>query len=123
MTATRKHSTKRKPVAVPSEVPCLYLALELGWNEWKLAFSTGPTASPRLRAIGGRRVGALLDEIAKAKKRFGLPEDAPVHSGYEAGRDGFWLHRFSPSLRTFASKTHGRSFRPFSFGHLKVQVV
>jgi transposase len=35
----------------------------------------------------------LRREIAKAKQRFGLPEDAPVLSCYEAGRDGFWLHR------------------------------
>ncbi len=33
-------------------------------------------------------------EIRAAKKRFGLPEDAPVVCCYEAGRDGFWLHRF-----------------------------
>jgi transposase len=33
-------------------------------------------------------------EIAKAKQRFGLPADAPVCSCYEAGRDGFWLHRW-----------------------------
>jgi transposase len=72
----------------------LYLAFELGWNEWKLAFATGPCDNPRLRSIGGRNTAALLQEIAKAKKRFGLAEDAPVHSCYEAGRDGFWLHRF-----------------------------
>jgi transposase len=36
----------------------------------------------------------LLQEIAKAKRRFGLPADAAVVSCYEAGRDGFWLHRF-----------------------------
>jgi transposase len=36
----------------------------------------------------------LLREIAKAKRRFGLPEDAAVVSCYEAGRDGFWLHRW-----------------------------
>src|SRR5262249_6822632 len=35
--------------------------------------------------------GALLP--AKAKRRFRLPADAPVRSCYEAGRDGFWLHR------------------------------
>jgi transposase len=35
-----------------------------------------------------------LAQIAHAKRRFGLPADAPVHSVYEAGRDGFWLHRF-----------------------------
>ena len=34
-----------------------------------------------------------MAEIAAAKRRFGLPEDAAVASCYEAGRDGFWLHR------------------------------
>jgi transposase len=32
-------------------------------------------------------------EIKKAKLRFGLPEKAKVVSCYEAGRDGFWIHR------------------------------
>ena len=40
---------------------------------------------------------ALKQEIALAKQRFGLPADAPVLSCYEAGRDGFWLHRFLES--------------------------
>src|SRR5262249_2739442 len=35
-----------------------------------------------------------LLEIQKAKLRFGLPEDTPVLSCSEAGRDGFWLHRW-----------------------------
>jgi len=47
--------------------------------------------------MGGRNTQTLLQEIAKAKKRFGLPDDAPVFSCYEAGRDGFWLHRFLES--------------------------
>jgi transposase len=72
----------------------LFLAFELGWSEWKLAFATGPADNPRLRSIGGRNTQALLQEIAKAKQRFGLPDDAPVYSCYEAGRDGFWLHRY-----------------------------
>jgi transposase len=33
-------------------------------------------------------------EIQNAKRRFGLPEETPVISCYEAGRDGFWLHRY-----------------------------
>jgi len=33
-------------------------------------------------------------EIVAAKVRFGLPDDAKVISCYEAGRDGFWIHRF-----------------------------
>ena len=39
-------------------------------------------------------VETLQQEIARAKQRFGLPEDARVVSCYEAGRDGFWLHRY-----------------------------
>jgi transposase len=31
--------------------------------------------------------------IAQAKRRLGLPDTAPVVSGSEAGREGFWLHR------------------------------
>jgi transposase len=71
----------------------LHLAFELGWNEWKLAFGAGPADSPRLKTVAARDTQALLREIARAKKRFDL-DDAPVHSCYEAGRDGFWLHRF-----------------------------
>jgi transposase len=74
--------------------PALYLAFELGWSEWKLAFATAPADAPRLRSIGARNLAALVQEIAKAKKRFGLPEEAPVFCCYEAGRDGFWLHRW-----------------------------
>ena len=49
---------------------------------------------PRLKTVTARSTVGLLLEIKAAKKRFGLPEDAPVLSCYEAGRDGFWLHRF-----------------------------
>jgi len=99
MTATRKnHSTKQAPTATSAtEGKVLYLALELGWSEWKLAFATGLGDNARLRNIRGRQTQTLLLEIAKAKKRFGLANGAPVHSCYEAGRDGFWLHRFLES--------------------------
>jgi transposase len=96
MAATRRQrSTKLTgPASTSTATPVLYLALELGWNEWKLAFSTGPADRPRLRTLGGRKTTTLVEEIAKAKQRFGLPEGTPVLSCYEAGRDGFWLHRF-----------------------------
>jgi transposase len=32
--------------------------------------------------------------MARAKASFGLAADAPVISCYEAGRDGFWIHRY-----------------------------
>jgi transposase len=36
--------------------------------------------------------------VTKAKERFHLPEDVRVVSCYEAGRDGFWLHRYLLSI-------------------------
>jgi transposase len=78
-------------------LPMLYVSFELGWTEWKLAFSPGTGVPARLRSIGARNLVELQKEIAKAKQRFGLPEDAAVVSCYEAGRDGFWLHRYLES--------------------------
>ena len=77
-----------------ANAPVLYLALELSWASWKLAFTVGAGQKPRLRSITARDTDALIGEIAAARRRFGLPEEAPVISCYEAGRDGFWLHRF-----------------------------
>src|SRR6516164_10573831 len=77
-----------------SNAPVLYLALDLGASNWKLAFSVGLGQKPRIKTITARSTLGLVFEIRAAKKRFGLPEDAPVVCCYEAGRDGFWLHRF-----------------------------
>ena len=87
MSATHTHQPNT------TVAPKLYLALELGWNYWKLAFTVGLGQKPRLRTIPARDTELLLREIDKAKARFGLPDDVPVVSCYEAGRDGFWLHR------------------------------
>ncbi|HEY2293293.1 MAG TPA: IS110 family transposase [Thermoanaerobaculia bacterium] len=74
--------------------PVLYLAFELGWTSWKLAFTVGAGQKPRLRSIPARDTDTLMLEIQNAKRRFGLPEEIPIISCYEAGRDGFWLHRY-----------------------------
>ena len=59
-----------------------------------MAFTVGAGQSPRIRTVPARLTSSVLHEIKKAKLRFGLPANAPVVSCYEAGRDGFWLHRF-----------------------------
>jgi transposase len=74
--------------------PTLSLAFELGKNTWKLGFPIGVAQQPRERTIPAGDVARLQQEIARAKQRFGLPEDARIVSCYEAGRDGFWLHRY-----------------------------
>jgi len=74
--------------------PTLFLAFELGVNKWKLGFTTGAAQRPRERQVPGGDCQTVLEEIRRAKSRFGLPAEARVVSCYEAGRDGFWLHRF-----------------------------
>jgi transposase len=71
----------------------LYLAFELSNKKWKLGFSTGLGQQPRIRTIEAGDFGSLNAEIELARKRFKLPEKFRVLSCYEAGRDGFWLHR------------------------------
>jgi transposase len=71
----------------------LFVALELASKTWKLAFAKD-VAAPRIRAIGAGDMVALEAEVKTAKVKLGLSADAPVRSCYEAGRDGFWLHRW-----------------------------
>ncbi len=87
MTATCTNS-------IPLGTPVLYLAFELGANEWKLGFSTGLGVAVRLLTTGAGNLTRLQREIELAKKKFKLPDEVPVCSCYEAGRDGFWLHRW-----------------------------
>jgi transposase len=87
MTATRNSK-------VTTQTEVLFLAFELGDKDWKLALTIGVGQKPRLRSMPARDLTRLQAEIAKAKKRFGLASAAVVKSCYEAGRDGFWLHRY-----------------------------
>jgi transposase len=79
---------------VDSINPTLYVAFELGWKTWKLASTVGLGQRPRVSTIPAGDEQAVVKEISKALERFGLPQDSRVVSCYEAGRDGFWLHRF-----------------------------
>jgi len=71
----------------------LYMAFELGEKNWKLALGDGVRTASRYSVTAGDTSG-VLECVAKAKARCGLSPQAKVHSCYEAGRDGFWLHRW-----------------------------
>jgi transposase len=71
----------------------LYIALELSAAKWLLAFGDGSCRKPRLKSIDAGDLDALAREIVAAKVRLKLPASAEVVSCYEAGRDGFWIHR------------------------------
>jgi len=92
MSATTRFSHRLLP-----EPPALYLAFELSNRSWKLAFSTGLGQKARIRSIPARDLEVLDREIAAARRRFTLDASVALISCYEAGRDGFWLHRFLQS--------------------------
>jgi transposase len=81
----------------------LAMSLELGASEWKMAFSPGLGQQPRHRLVMAGDLGAVQKEIAAAKARFKLGADVQVTSCYEAGRDGFWIHR---ALEMLGVKNH-----------------
>ena len=85
-------TTRRTECTAPGAT--LYLAFELGSTKWVLAFTTSPAQRPRHRQVVAGDLQGLVREVLTAKVRFGLALDAPVRSCYEAGRDGFWLHRW-----------------------------
>jgi transposase len=80
----RKNDTKKECV--------LHLAFELSQNKWKLGFSDGNKM--RFKTMAARNREELQEEVEKAKERFKLKGDVRIVSCYEAGRDGFWLHRY-----------------------------
>jgi len=88
MTATTRHfdPTARRDT--------LYLSLELGEDGWTLSFTSGFGKPVLRRRIRSRDRDALRREIDAMKERMGLARDCRVVSCYEAGREGFWLHRF-----------------------------
>jgi transposase len=76
-----------------AEASELYMAFELGEKNWKLALGDG-ARGPSRHTLSAGDSATLLECIAKAKARCGLAPGARVRSCYEAGRDGFWLHRW-----------------------------
>ena len=89
MTTTATHNTHD---TTPERV--LLVACALREKAWKLGCTTGHGQKPRERGVAARHQACVLQEVAQAKKRCGLPESAPVVRCDEAGREGFWLHRF-----------------------------
>lgn len=70
----------------------LYIALELSNKKWKIASGNGMKV--RCKTIIARDLEQFKAEIERAKMRFKIYGEVQIHSCYEAGRDGFWIHRF-----------------------------
>lgn len=68
------------------------IGLELSNTKWVMCFSEGQRL--RRKSVEARDQKAVKEQIVQAKKKLGLSESCEVYSCYEAGREGFWVHRF-----------------------------
>jgi transposase len=71
----------------------LHVTFELDDLRWTLTMGTQMGRPPRQRRVRPRDRAAVLGEIEETKRRFGIVGGRTV-SCYEAGREGFWLHRW-----------------------------
>jgi transposase len=72
----------------------LYVSLELGDKSWKVTASDGHRSSPSRYNVDAGDTVAVVHCIGKARERCRLEPQAKMHCCYEAGRDGWWLHRW-----------------------------
>lgn len=85
--------TTRPIVDDPVLEATLHVAFDLGNTEWTLACTPAVAEAPRVRTMPARDLARLVVEFETARRHFGLSDAAPIRTCYEAGRDGFWLHR------------------------------
>ena len=69
------------------------MALELSKRSWRILCSAGGVKTFE-KTIVPNDAAALREFLRRVKKKLGLAEDTRVVSCCEAGRDGFWVHRF-----------------------------
>jgi len=89
----QKQATLEKGLSTKSLV--LYVAFELGNSTWKMACSDGRKV--RQVTVTARDLEQVQGALIRAQAHFGMAEASAVVSCYEAGCDGFWLHRYLQS--------------------------
>jgi transposase len=82
--------------AIDNEQATLFVALELSDATWLVALHSPIADKISLHRIDGGDTGKLLALIEKKREQAArqLGRTVRIVSCYEAGRDGFWLHRF-----------------------------
>ena len=92
--ATTPTVLRRELTAKPGD---LYMSFELGDKHWQISIGDDRHGVSRY-SIGAGHTDEVADCIVKAATRFQTRSSAMVHSCYEAGRDGWWLHRWLTKL-------------------------
>ncbi len=86
---------ERKQAFPKNGLPILYVAFELGNSTWKMASSDGRKV--RQGTVTARDLEQVQGALLRTQAHFGMGEGSAVVSCYEAGRGGFWLHRYLQS--------------------------
>jgi transposase len=73
------------------------MSFELGDKHWRIAIGDGQRGVSRY-TVGAGNTAAVADCVVSAGTRLRIGSGAQVHSCYEAGRDGWWLHRWLTEL-------------------------
>ena len=75
--------------------PTILLAIELSASSWLVAARVPGSDKPHLHRIDGGDTAGLLALISSLRDRVARQLDAAIAvvCCFEAGRDGFWLHR------------------------------
>ena len=88
-------STMSPSTPVTSKSATIYAALELSSTTWLLAIQAPDRDKISRHKVPARDSDKLIAHLERARTRVQDGTDAPVTvmTCYEAGRDGFWLHR------------------------------
>lgn len=83
-------------LAAGAEHRTVFVAFELGKAKWKLGIVVPGSGKLSQYTVAGGDVAAVSELIGKARAKAGkkLGKAVRVVSCYEAGYDGFWLHRW-----------------------------
>lgn len=81
--------------AIDTVNPAILIAIELSASTWLVATRVPGSDKPQLRRIDGGDTAALIALISSLRDRVAHRLDATIEvvCCFEAGRDGFWLHR------------------------------
>ena len=89
---TIDHKQENQSWKQSAQAPVLYVSFELANSTWKMACSDG--SKLRHVTVTAGDLAQVQGAIIGAKRHFGMDDEVHAVSCYEAGRDGFWLHRY-----------------------------
>ncbi len=93
MTETTRQLQSTLSAAVATGNAVVLMAFELGAKTWKVALTADFGQTVRRRTVNAGDVDEVVAWVATIRRRLQVPAEARVVACYEAGRDGFWVHR------------------------------